>query len=303
VKSLNTKNERSCLIINKEKKLDNKNGTLVPKGLLVAVGGNEDKEHDLIILRKIVSLIKIQTVNIEIITTASEIPEEVGEMYYRSFNRIGNTVVRFMHIITREQAEEKQFIERLKNCDVVFFTGGDQLRISSILGGTLFLDTILNKYFTEECIIAGTSAGATAMSQTMIFDGESGEALIKGSVNVTAGIGLVKNLIIDSHFIKRGRFSRLMELISSSPGHIGIGLGEDTGIIIRNGYLIEAIGNGLVVIFNGKFIKHSNISYIDKGQAIAVENMHVHVLVDGYGYDILNGIFLQPLNLKEILNA
>jgi cyanophycinase len=303
VKSLNTKNERSCLIINKEKKLDNKNGTLVPKGLLVAVGGNEDKEHDLIILRKIVSLIKIQTVNIEIITTASEIPEEVGEMYYRSFNRIGNTVVRFMHIITREQAEEKQFIERLKNCDVVFFTGGDQLRISSILGGTLFLDTILNKYFTEECIIAGTSAGATAMSQTMIFDGESGEALIKGSVNVTAGIGLVKNLIIDSHFIKRGRFSRLMELISSSPGHIGIGLGEDTGIIIRNGYLIEAIGNGLVVIFNGKFIKHSNISYIDKGQAIAVENMHVHVIVDGYGYDILNGIFLQPLNLKEMLNA
>jgi cyanophycinase len=303
VKSLNTKNERSCLIINKEKKLDNKNGTLVPKGLLVAVGGNEDKEHDLIILRKIVSLIKTQTVNIEIITTASEIPEEVGEMYYRSFNRIGNTVVRFMHIITREQAEEKPYIERLKNCDVVFFTGGDQLRISSILGGTLFLDTILNKYFTEECIIAGTSAGATAMSQTMIFDGESGEALIKGSVNVTAGIGLVKNLIIDSHFIKRGRFSRLMELISSSPGHIGIGLGEDTGIIIRNGYLIEAIGNGLVVIFNGKFIKHSNISYIDKGQAIAVENMHVHVLVDGYGYDILNGIFLQPLNLKEILNA
>jgi cyanophycinase len=283
--------------------LENKDGTLVPKGLLVAVGGNEDKEHDLIILRKIVSLIKTQTVNIEIITTASEIPEEVGEMYYRSFNRIGNTVVRFMHIITREQAEEKQFIERLKKCDVVFFTGGDQLRISSILGGTLFLDTILNKYYTEECIIAGTSAGATAMSQTMIFDGESGEALIKGSVNVTAGIGLVKNLIIDSHFIKRGRFSRLMELISSSPGHIGIGLGEDTGIIIRNGYLIEAIGNGLVVIFNGKFIKHSNISYIDKGQAIAVENMHVHVLVDGYGYDILNGIFLQPLNLKEILNA
>lgn len=289
--------------MNKVNDLKKNNRTIVPKGLLVAVGGNEDKEQDLLVLRKIVSLIKAQTINIEIITTASEIPEEMGEMYRKSFDKIGNTSVRFMHIRTREQAEEKQYIERLKKCDVVFFTGGDQLRISSILGGTLFLDTILNKYYTEECIIAGTSAGATAMSQTMIFGGESAEALIKGSVNVTAGIGLVQNMIIDSHFIKRGRFSRLMELITSSPGHIGIGLGEDTGIIIRNGYLIEAIGNGLVVIFNGKRIKHSNISSINNGEAIAVENMHVHVLVAGYGYDILNGIFLQPLNLKELLNA
>lgn len=283
--------------------LEKNSSVLKPKGLLVAVGGNEDKEHDLVVLRKIVSLIKAKTLNIEIITTASEIPEELAEMYRRSFDKIGNTSVRFMHIKTREQAEDKEYIERLKECHVVFFTGGDQLRITSILGGTLFLDTILNKYYTEECIIAGTSAGAAAMSQTMIFGGESAEALIKGSVNVTAGIGLVQNVIIDSHFIKRGRFSRLMELITSSPGHIGIGLGEDTGIIIRNGYLIEAIGNGLVVIINGKHIKHSNISSIINGKAIAVENMHVHVLVEGYGYDILNGIFLQPLNLKELLNA
>ena len=289
--------------MNKASDLKMNNGTLVPKGLLVAVGGNEDKEHDLLVLRKIVSLIKTETVDIEIITTASEIPEELGEMYRRSFDKIGNTSVRFMHIKTREQADEKQYIERLKKCHVVFFTGGDQLRISSILGGTLFLETIINKYYAEECIIAGTSAGAAAMSQTMIFGGESAEALIKGSVNVTAGIGLVQNVIIDSHFIKRGRFSRLMELITSSPGHIGIGLGEDTGIIIRNGYLIEAIGNGLVVIFDGKNIKHSNISSIDNGKAIAVENMHVHVLVDGYGYDILNETFLQPSELEEIVKT
>ena len=289
--------------MNKATDLEKNNGTLVPKGLLVAVGGNEDKEHDLLVLRKIVSLIKTQTVNIEIITTASEIPEELGEMYRKSFDRIGNTSVRFMHIRTREQAEEKQYIERLKKCDVVFFTGGDQLRISSILGGTLFLDTILNKYYTEECIIAGTSAGATAMSQTMIFGGESAEALIKGSVNVTAGIGLVQNVIIDSHFIKRGRFSRLMELVTSSPGHIGIGLGEDTGIIIRNGCLVEATGNGLVVIFDGKRIKYSNISSINNGEAISVENMHVHVLVDGCGYDLSSRTFLKPLKLKELLNA
>lgn len=289
--------------MNKANNLVKNNGTLVPKGILVAVGGNEDKEHDLFVLRKIVSLVKGQPVLIEVITTASEIPEAVGKMYQRAFDKIDNTAVQFMHIRTREQAEEKQYIERLKKCDVVFFTGGDQLRITSILGGTLFLDTILNKYYTEECVIAGTSAGATAMSQTMIFGGESAEALIKGSVNVTAGIGLVQNVIIDSHFIKRGRFSRLMELVTSSPGHIGIGLGEDTGVIIRDGYLIEAIGNGLVVIFDGKSIKHSNVTSINSGEAIAVENMRVHVLVDGYGYDILNGEFLQPLELNESQNA
>ncbi|MCF8221955.1 MAG: cyanophycinase [Bacteroidales bacterium] len=282
---------------------DQNNGVVVPKGLLVAVGGNEDKEHDLYVLRKIVSLVKARIVNIEIITTASEIPGEMEKMYRRSFNRTGNTSVRFMHIKTREQAEEKQYIQRIKKCHVVFFTGGDQLRISSILGGTLFLDAIINKYYTEECIVAGTSAGAAAMSQTMIFGGESAEALLKGSVNVTAGMGLVQNVIIDSHFIKRGRFSRLMELITSSPGHVGIGLGEDTGIIIRKGYLIEATGNGLVVIFDGKRIKYSNISSIETGEAISVENMHVHVLVNGYGYDILNRTFLNPLKLEKLLNA
>lgn len=272
------------------------NGVLVPKGTLVAVGGNEDKEHDLYVLRKIVSLIETSIVNIEIITTASEIPGEMEKMYRRSFEKIGNTVVGFMHIKTREQAEEKEYIQRLKKCHVVFFTGGDQLRIISILGGTLFLDTVINKYYTEECIVAGTSAGAAAMSQTMIFGGESAEALIKGSVNVTAGMGLVQNVIIDSHFIKRGRFGRLMELITSSPGHIGIGLGEDTGIIIRKGYLVEATGHGLVVIFDGKQIKYSNISSIETGEAISVENMHVHVLVDGYSYDLQDRTFLKPSN-------
>lgn len=281
--------------------LKKNNGVVVPKGLVVAVGGNEDKEHDLFLLRKIVALVKKTSVLIEVITTASEIPKEVGKMYQRAFDKINNTTVQFMHIRTREQAQEEQYIQRLKECDIVFFTGGDQLRITSILGGTIFMDTIINKFYTEECIIAGTSAGAAAMSQTMIFDGESAEALVKGSVNVTAGMGFVQNVIIDSHFITRGRFSRLMELITSNPGHLGIGLGEDTGIIIRKGYLIEAIGNGLVAIFNGKRIRFSNISLINSGEAIAVENMHVHTLVDGYGYDILNGIFLQPMELEKLL--
>jgi cyanophycinase len=276
------------------------NGAVLPKGLLVAVGGNEDKEHDLFVLRKIVSLIKNCPLLIEVITTASEMPEETGKMYQRAFDKINNTTVQFMHICARKQAEDEQYIQRLKKCHIIFFTGGDQLRITSKLGGTAFLKAIVNKYYNEYCIVAGTSAGATAMSQTMIYDGESSEALVKGSVKVTAGIGLIQNVVIDSHFIKRGRFSRLMEIITSNPGHIGIGLGEDTGIIIRKGCLIEAIGNGLVVVFDGKHIRYSNISSINSGQAIAVENMHIHTLVNGYGYNLLNGKFLMPLELQKL---
>jgi cyanophycinase len=273
---------------------------VLPKGVVVAVGGNEDKEHSLYVLRRMVSLIKKRSILIEVITTASEMPEETSKMYQRAFDKISNTTVQFMHIHTREQAEDNQYIQRLKECHIIFFAGGDQLRITSILGGTIFLKTILNKFYTEDCIVAGTSAGATAMSQTMIYDGESSEALVKGAVKITAGIGLIQNVVIDSHFIIRGRFSRLMEIITSNPGHIGIGLGEDTGIIIRKGCLIEAMGNGLVVIFNGKHIRYSNISSIDTGEAIAVENMQVHTLVDGYGDDLINEKFLITIQLDKL---
>lgn len=287
----------------KPNNLDKLNSALVPKGMIVAVGGNEDKEHDLFVLRSIVDLIKHRTVLIEVITTASEMAEETGKMYHRAFNKIDKTKVRCMHISTREQAEDKKYIQRINNSHIIFFAGGDQLRITSTLGGTEFLKTIINKYHTEDCIVAGTSAGATAMSQTMIYDGESSEALVKGSVKVTAGIGLIQNVVIDSHFIKRGRFSRLMEIITSNPGHIGIGLGEDTGIIIKKGFLIEAIGNGLVVILDGKQIRYSNISSIDSGEAIAVENMCVHTLVNGYGYDLLLGKFLKPEESEKLMSS
>jgi cyanophycinase len=282
---------------------ENFNNAVLPKGVVVAVGGNEDKEHDLYVLRRMVSLIKKRSILIEVITTASEMPEETSKMYQRAFDKISNTTVQFMHIHTREQAETNQYIQRLKKCHIIFFAGGDQLRITSILGGTIFLKTILNKFYTEDCIVAGTSAGATAMSQTMIYDGESSEALVKGAVKITAGIGLIQNVVIDSHFIKRGRFSRLMEIITSNPGHIGIGLGEDTGIIIRKGCLLEAIGNGLVVVFNGKHIRYSNISSIDTGEAIAVENMHVHTLVDGYGYNLSSEKFLIPIQLDKLSSS
>jgi cyanophycinase len=272
------------------------------QSILVAIGGNEDKEKDLDILRHIVFLTNKKEPSLELITTASSQPEKSIEGYITAFEKIGVKNVKIMDIRTREQTENPKYVERLKKADVIFFTGGDQLKITSILGGTEVMEIIKSRNINEKCIIAGTSAGASVMSETMIYEGESSEALCKGKVQLTSGIGLVKNVIIDSHFIKRGRFSRLMEIVTSNPGKIGLGLGEDTGVVIRKGYLLEAIGNGLIVIFDGKHISYTNISHIQMGEAIAVADVSVHTLVKGHGYNLLTRKYLTPSEVAESWN-
>jgi cyanophycinase len=264
------------------------------QSVLVAIGGNEDKEKDLDVLKQTILLSNKKEPHIELITTASSMPKETGVSYIAAFEKISAKNVKLMDIRTREQTGNPEYVERLKNADVIFFTGGDQLRITSTLGGTPILETIKSRYFNEKCIIAGTSAGASAMSETMIYEGEICEALCKGKVQLTSGIGLVKNVVIDSHFIKRGRFSRLMDIVTTNPGTIGLGLGEDTGVVIRQGHLLESIGTGLTVIFDGQHIKYTNISDIQIGEAIAVENVLVHTLAKGHGYNLLTRKYITP---------
>jgi len=264
------------------------------QSVLVAIGGNEDKEKDLDVLKQTVFLTDKKDPYIELITTASSMPEESGASYIAAFEKIGIKNVKIMDIRIRGQTKNSEYVERLNNADVIFFTGGDQLRITSILGGTPVLETIKSRYFNEKCVIAGTSAGASAMSETMIYEGEICEALCKGKVQITSGIGLVENVVIDSHFIQRGRFSRLMDIVTTNPGSIGLGLGEDTGVVIRQGHLLESIGNGLTVIFDGQHIKYTNISDIQIGEAIAVENVCVHTLAKGHGYNLLTRKYITP---------
>jgi cyanophycinase len=268
-------------------------GHIIPKGTLVAIGGNEDKDSDLEILSTTMSLTNKKNPVIALITSASAEPEETAERYRNAFNKLNAKNVHVLNITTRDEALTEEGLTEIQKADMVFFTGGDQLRITSILGGSPILKEIRRKYFEDDCVVAGTSAGASALPETMIYEGESPEALKKGTVQMTSGIGLVRKVVIDSHFIKRGRFSRLMETVTTNPGIIGLGLGEDTGIIIRDGHFIEAIGYGLVVIFDGQDILHSNITDIEIGYAIAVQNVIVHTLVKGYRYDLLSREYLQ----------
>ena len=280
--------------------LTNSSNRKTPLGLLVAVGGNEDKEQDLSILRSLISLVKKEgnePVKIELITTASEIPKEVEKMYKKAFSLIGGNDLGVMHIDNREKAQDASLVGRLSKADIIFFSGGDQLRITTILGGSPVLKEVRRRYFNEKVIVTGTSAGAAAMPDTMIYGGLATEALLKGAVHMTTGMGLIGKVIIDSHFIKRGRFSRLMQIVSSNPVNIGLGLGEDTGVVIEQNRYLKAIGTGLVVIFDGQNLRYTNITEVSDSDAIAIENMHVHTIVKGFGYDLWERRYLKPADM------
>jgi len=271
-----------------------------PKGKLIAVGGAEDKGTDLEkgeihrsnlnffelgILRRIVEEIGGPSSRIEIITTASMIPTEVGNHYMDAFGKMSCTNVDLMHIRNRQDAARPDFIERIRRCDGIMFSGGNQLRLSSIFGGTEILRVMLDRYAEENFTIAGTSAGAMAMSNTMIYEGNAMRAHLKGEVKMTTGLGFIDDVIIDSHFEKRGRFGRLAQAVATNPQAIGIGLGEDTGMLItEGGNKMEAIGSGLVVIVDGFDIRHCNIADIPDGNPISIENLKVHFCEKGNGY-------------------
>jgi cyanophycinase len=221
---------------------------------------------------------------------------EVGENYRNAFGKIGCENVDIMHVRTRQDTLNKEYLQRIKTCDAVMFSGGNQLRLSVTDGGTEFLAIMKRRYMNENFLIAGTSAGAMAMSKTMIYEGNATRAHLKGEVKITTGLGFIDSVIIDSHFEKRGRFGRLAQAVATNPSCIGIGLGEDTGMLITEGDKMEAIGSGLVVIIDGHDILHNNIGDIPDGNPISIENLKVHFCEKGNGYVISERKFLMEVS-------
>ena len=286
---------------------------IMPKGKLIAIGGAEDKGTDLElgqihrnnlnffelgILKRILSEVKGEESRIEVITTASSTPKEVSENYINAFAKLGCHSVRHLPIRNQEDTILPDYIERMKKADAVMMSGGNQLRLTSVFGGSEFLEILKARYENEEdFVIAGTSAGAMAMSGTMIYEGNAARAHIKGEIKITLGLGFNNQIIFDSHFDKRGRFGRLVQAIASNPSCIGVGLGEDTGVIIKKGTELEALGSGMVVIIDGENIRHSNIADQADGSPISIENLTVHVLAHGYKYDLFHHRFGAALEI------
>lgn len=271
-----------------------------PKGFLIAIGGAEDKSNEEErerqnslnffkegILKQIVELAgRKAEPRIEVVTTASSIPDEVAQVYKKAFRQLGCVDIGHLKITNREAADTRKTLERLEKCNCILFSGGDQLRLSSVLGGTEFLDIVRERYQAEHFVIAGTSAGAAAMSNTMICGGDESKAYLKGKVELNIGLGFLQEVIIDTHFDARGRFGRLVQAIAAQPGAIGIGLDEDTGVVVEKGSKMKAIGSGSVVLVDGCGIAHNNIADIKSGMPLSVSNLVVHIMTNSDVFDI-----------------
>ena len=266
------------------------------RGALVAIGGAEDKTFRAEILRRVVSLADGDAPVVGVITTASSVPDDVFSGYAEVFSTIGAADVLDIRIRDRQDSASERFVEMIRRSDVVFISGGDQMRLTNILGASPALDTIRNRR-AEGAVIAGTSAGAACQSQTMVYGGPADDSLRKGAVKMTAGFGLVDGVVMDTHFLERGRFSRLMEVGATNPECLGVGLGENAAVLFDNG-MIRAFGPGHVILIDSSQITGSNVFDLEDGEAVSVQNVIMHALVNGYAYSMADRQVLSPDDLR-----
>lgn len=269
-------------------------------GHLIAIGGAEDKESELEILGRVYELAPEGTDEIAVIATASGIPDEVLPVYDEAFRRLGASQVHLLPVSERKEATDEDSIELIRRSGIVFFTGGDQLRLTNVLGGSPMLKAV-REHYANGGVIAGTSAGAVAQSTTMIYNGGAADALHKGAVKMSSGLGFVEGLIIDSHFLERGRFTRLMEVGATNPEHLGVGLGEDAAVIVHRNRVLEALGSGHVIIVDTRDLASSNVADLAMGEPVAIENVVMHALISGHGFDIDARRYLGPEPLRAKL--
>ncbi|AUS95128.1 cyanophycinase [Clostridium thermosuccinogenes] len=257
------------------------------KGNLIIIGGAEDKYGESKILKQVVEVAGGADASIMVLTTATEKPMEVGNEYKRVFERLGVKNIEILDISSRTEADRDDYAQRIGKCTGIFFTGGDQLRITSILGGTKVHQALQDAHLKGAAII-GTSAGASVMSATMIVDGDNNEPARKCTLKMAPGLGLLEGAIIDQHFEQRGRIGRLLCGVAENPYILGIGIDEDTAIQVFPDAHLEVLGTNAVTIIDGTSIKNSNVSELKPDEILAITNVTLHVLPRGYGFDMKN---------------
>jgi cyanophycinase len=268
----------------------------IPKGRLMAIGGHEQRQTpdqssssqeqsaDFILQRFVDELPSRRTV--VVIPTASEEPDEAAQDYIDVFTSLGIENVEVLNIQDREQANSDESLAIIDRADGVMFTGGDQLRLTALLGGTAVLKRLSERYLHEPIVIAGTSAGAAAMSTPMIYQGRNDAGFLKDEIHITTGLQLLRDVAIDTHFIKRGRIVRMAQIIATNPGCIGLGLEEDTAVLVTKGRELEVIGNGIVVLLDGHECTGNTIYEIQPGEVFSVRDLRLHLLAKGQRYTL-----------------
>ncbi|MDQ3748254.1 MAG: cyanophycinase [Acidobacteriota bacterium] len=278
--------------------MDNRIHREVIGGHLLVIGGAEDKYNERRILRKFLELTGTDggETNVLIVPVASDFPEFAADIYVQAFRRLGIANPRVLRATSRQDVFAADADALLDGVDGVFITGGDQMRLVSLLGGTKFAQKLRQVATETNVVLAGTSAGAAGMSTSMIVRGDATPHPHKNSVRLSPGLGFLKNIIIDQHFTERGRISRLITAVAYNPYNLGIGIDENTAIILDNEGVLEVFGEGSVTVVDGSQITYNEIAEVDDFQSFSVCGVQLHILGNGLIYDYFGRTPLQPPN-------
>jgi cyanophycinase len=257
------------------------------RGTLLVIGGAEDPDdNDLRILPHLVRLAGGRRARLLVCAAATEEPDESLKNYQAIFRRIGVAEVHGTPFSDRCEGEDPRLLDQLERATGVFLIGGDQLRITSVVAGTPFGKRLYERHATEQLFVAGTSAGAAALSSTMIIRGEGG-TVCREAVELAPGLGYLDDTVIDTHFDRRGRIQRVMAVFAQNPGTIGIGIDGDTAIEVRPTGRFTVLGRGVVFVFDGR-VSHTNVAQVSDRDPLALTDCKVHVLPAGYGFNFKN---------------
>ncbi|HEV2912219.1 MAG TPA: cyanophycinase [Pyrinomonadaceae bacterium] len=255
-----------------------------PKGLLFIIGGGEDKEGDCTILREFVRLAGDEKARIIVMTAATDAPEEAGPQYVRVFKRLGARKVEVVDVSTRQDANRPESLAALEQATGVFFTGGDQLHVTSLIGGSA-MDLLLHELYKKGVVIAGTSAGAAMMSGSMFVRGPAEENPRLENLQLGPGAEFLMGAIIDTHFSQRGRHGRLISAVAHYPHALGIGIDENTALVAKDG-IFEVIGGGAVMVIDAGELTYTNVPNLREDEGLALYNIKLHVLTAGHRFNM-----------------
>lgn len=254
-------------------------------GRLLIIGGDEDKEDEKLILRTVADDVG-ESGKLVVATIASQKPQELWNDYERVFRGLGVRHVHKLEIEKREEAKTEQKLRILEDADAVFFTGGDQLKITSQIGDTPIFDR-LHEIHRSGGLIAGTSAGASVVCETMMVGGDAnGSNRLGVGLRMAPGFGLFKGAIVDQHFAERGRFGRLIGAVAQNPRILGIGIDENTSILVKGQRFFTVIGDGAVYVIDGSTVSYSNIAEERVEETLSIYDLKIHVLTQGDTFDL-----------------
>jgi cyanophycinase len=253
-------------------------------GTVMIIGGAEDKVRDRLILARFIKLAGGREARIAVISSASSLGHVAGERYHALFTELGATAVRPLHAVTRSQANDESAAHAVRDATGVFMTGGNQLRLSSTIGGTRLADAIFTR-FQAGAVVAGTSAGASAMASHMIAFGASGATPKHRMAQIAAGLGLLPGVIVDQHFQERNRLGRLLSLIAQNPSLLGLGVDEDTAGVVGPDQVMEVLGRGSITVVDGAAAE-TDAWEVKGHRPVMLSNVVLHSLPAGYRFDL-----------------